>query len=87
MRHGDPRPFIDTEDPRVVFDRAESGLRVAGSVVINPWRSADVGAEFCVPQGINYATRNADYYRRKYDLEFSCRKSDAGAGTIVRRVR
>jgi hypothetical protein len=81
-----PRPFIDTEDPRVVFGRAEHELRVAGTS-FNPWRAAEVDAEFCVPQGINYATRNADYYRRKYQLEFSCRKAEAGGGTVVKRIR
>lgn len=87
MRRGDPRPFIDTEDPRVVFDRAESELRIAGSVSVNPWLASDVGAEFCVPQSMSYATRNADYYRRKYQLGFTCRKPEEGVGTIVRRVR
>lgn len=53
----------------------------------NPWRTANVGDTFQVPQLINYATRNADYYRRKYDMEFACRKAEGGASTIVRRIR
>lgn len=52
-----------------------------------PWLAVEIGAEFCVPQGINGATRNADYYRRKYGLGFACRQSESGVGTIVRRVR
>lgn len=80
------RPFIDTEDPRVVFDRAASELRIAGTALA-PWRFVPVGAEFTVPQGINYATRTANYYRRKYQLEFSCRKAEECGGCVVRRVR
>ncbi|WP_119304180.1 hypothetical protein [Dongia deserti] len=51
------------------------------------WRTVAVGETFHVPQGIHAATRNANYYKRKYGHEFACRKAEDGAGTIVRRVR
>jgi len=78
------RRVID-EDPRA--SPARELRRVTCDT--NPFRSVDVGAEFCVPQGVNNATRNADYYRRKYKREFSCSKvpAELGVGTIVRRIR
>jgi hypothetical protein len=69
-------------------DRQELGAGVFGreDLEVNPWRSVPVDGEFCLPVATKFAARAANYYLRKYDLQFRVRKGDLGF-SIVRRIR
>lgn len=67
-------------------DRQVLGVFGREDLEVNPWRSIELGGEFCLPVATKFATRTANYYLRKYDLQFRCRKGEHGF-TIVRRIR